>query len=768
MPLGLVTKSKSQTTAVRDPGGPRKPGGDRARIWAPAGRGGTLSAESSVPPAEELASVGELGLPPLREPEREREGAAAPGTRGEQRPLAPLVTTATGAEPAPAPLGHGVPQAPVAVKPLGRPLAHKAPEPGSLPGPEEDKDDAYDVAARGGAASLERPQALPPKENPCTKKSRFLVTAAPGQLGSQNLAAAAAAAALPPEPELSSPQNIEAGILKTQTTSMACDFSDITNWPTPSELGDIERQKVTNQPKKKPQDRTEKEEKTEKRTNRESKDNREAKHNVSEENVSEGEAKSNHRRKRANKPKWVPLHLDDVRPDRRERRGSRNSSRSQPEPNESAQNNPPTDSPRRRRETDNRDDQDEVSSGRSAGGTIPGRFRRPGRGPGWERGRDRGHPPRTLEYSYEYPEPHGESPDQPFQPQLYPNMMYYYDDGTRVQIYSVDETLLKEYIKRQIEYYFSIENLERDFFLRRNMDEHGFLPISLIASFPRVQALTTNVHLIVEALKDSAEVEIVGQNMRKKVAPEKWPIPDTAPRNVPQIDFSQLVDCPESIPSKAFGSHTGLCPRDTPASGHLPGPFREHSGQRIMYIQESPPQLQQPHSQEPLALLPLVPQTPTFQVQQLTSPLYQLPQLHQCQMQPWLKKEEQPCELLPSFNENGQPEPRNTPKLGLGSTAVFPDDVTATLGDLASPQEHLDTPLLDLHASQGHLAIHHGYLGAQQGHLSPPQGHLAPPIYVCIPARDMSPPHRHLAPPRYVWVPNKDIYLLTRNIWVPT
>lgn len=48
------------------------------------------------------------------------------------------------------------------------------------------------------------------------------------------------------------------------------------------------------------------------------------------------------------------------------------------------------------------------------------------------------------------------------------------------------------------EYYFSLDNLERDFFLRRKMDQEGFLPIFLIASFHRVQALTTDLDLIVE------------------------------------------------------------------------------------------------------------------------------------------------------------------------------------------------------------------------------------------------------------------------------
>lgn len=50
------------------------------------------------------------------------------------------------------------------------------------------------------------------------------------------------------------------------------------------------------------------------------------------------------------------------------------------------------------------------------------------------------------------------------------------------------------------EYYFSLHNLERDFFLRRKMDAQGFLPISLIASFHRVQALTMDISLIMEVI----------------------------------------------------------------------------------------------------------------------------------------------------------------------------------------------------------------------------------------------------------------------------
>lgn len=47
------------------------------------------------------------------------------------------------------------------------------------------------------------------------------------------------------------------------------------------------------------------------------------------------------------------------------------------------------------------------------------------------------------------------------------------------------------------------------------------------------------------------------EKMRKKVEPEKWPIPGPPPQRVPQTDFSQLIDCPEFIPGQAFYSHTG-------------------------------------------------------------------------------------------------------------------------------------------------------------------------------------------------------------------
>uniref|UniRef100_A0A8C6HH24 HTH La-type RNA-binding domain-containing protein n=1 Tax=Mus spicilegus TaxID=10103 RepID=A0A8C6HH24_MUSSI len=336
------------------------------------------------------------------------------------------------------------------------------------------------------------------------------------------------------EAEISSPKIIKAGKLKTKKSNKGSDFSDIANWPTPSELVNTGSQSVK-----------EKEEKIEKGSNSESKENPEAKLNGPTENVSEDEAQSSSQPKRANEPKWVPLHLDGVRPASQERPGSRNSSRCQLEANKPAHNNRKKNDTRSwRQDREKRDDQDGESSVRSEGGAIRGK----GRGRG--RGRGRGNSRLNSDYSYGYREP-GERTEQPYSTELNTSMMYHYDDRTGVQVCPVEETLLNEYIKRQIEYYFSIENLEWDFFEERWMSRESH---SLIAGFHRVQALTTDLNLILEALKDSTEVEIVDEKMRKKIEPEKWPILGSLPGNVPQTDFSQLTDCPEFIPGQAFGT----------------------------------------------------------------------------------------------------------------------------------------------------------------------------------------------------------------------
>lgn len=102
---------------------------------------------------------------------------------------------------------------------------------------------------------------------------------------------------------------------------------------------------------------------------------------------------------------------------------------------------------------------------------------------------------------------------------------YYYNGAPFVNL---DSNSIKECIKKQIEYYFSEENLNRDFFLRRKMDPEGYLPVPLIASFHRVQALSTDLEIILNAVKESEVLEIFDDfKVRTKIDPTKWPINNT-------------------------------------------------------------------------------------------------------------------------------------------------------------------------------------------------------------------------------------------------
>ena len=102
---------------------------------------------------------------------------------------------------------------------------------------------------------------------------------------------------------------------------------------------------------------------------------------------------------------------------------------------------------------------------------------------------------------------------------------------------NVNDDVLKNYVKHQIEYYFSSENLQRDFFLRRKMDPEGYLPISLVASFNRVQQLTQDIAFIVDSVDTSEIVEVKdGALIRPKDTPESWPLaPTDLNPNVPEF-----------------------------------------------------------------------------------------------------------------------------------------------------------------------------------------------------------------------------------------
>ncbi|KAF6220970.1 hypothetical protein HO133_002651 [Letharia lupina] len=62
-------------------------------------------------------------------------------------------------------------------------------------------------------------------------------------------------------------------------------------------------------------------------------------------------------------------------------------------------------------------------------------------------------------------------------------------------------------VSMQMEYYFSVDNLCKDMFLRKQMDSQGFVPLTLLAKFNRIKQLTTNYATIQQVCVNSPNIE---------------------------------------------------------------------------------------------------------------------------------------------------------------------------------------------------------------------------------------------------------------------
>ncbi|XP_020592201.1 la-related protein 1B-like [Phalaenopsis equestris] len=105
---------------------------------------------------------------------------------------------------------------------------------------------------------------------------------------------------------------------------------------------------------------------------------------------------------------------------------------------------------------------------------------------------------------------------------------------------------LRANLRKQIEYYFSSENLYTDHYLKKQMDDHGWVPVTLIAQFRRVQRLmderqsiydsfrlwsfmemqvmplADDIQFILDSLRLSYFVEVQGNKVRKRHEWDKW------------------------------------------------------------------------------------------------------------------------------------------------------------------------------------------------------------------------------------------------------
>ncbi|UJR21259.1 hypothetical protein I4U23_024354 [Adineta vaga] len=111
------------------------------------------------------------------------------------------------------------------------------------------------------------------------------------------------------------------------------------------------------------------------------------------------------------------------------------------------------------------------------------------------------------------------------------------------------EQQLKELLRHQVEYYFSIENLAVDIFLRQQMTKDGYVPLSLIASFNRVRSLCDDIQLIADAVQDSLVVELNDQCMvRCRTDPTRWPLLTDVNNHLTELN----PDVPDFQPGKVW------------------------------------------------------------------------------------------------------------------------------------------------------------------------------------------------------------------------
>ncbi|KAK4162085.1 hypothetical protein QBC43DRAFT_87272 [Cladorrhinum sp. PSN259] len=113
-------------------------------------------------------------------------------------------------------------------------------------------------------------------------------------------------------------------------------------------------------------------------------------------------------------------------------------------------------------------------------------------------------------------------------------------------------------LKTQIEYYFSLENLVKDLFLRRHMDGGGFVPVSVITNFGRIKKMQIDIDMIRQACMSSDALEIVrGEDEierirsttahnRQFVLPEDQRVEEA--RNNGPIKFEVLYATPVAYP----------------------------------------------------------------------------------------------------------------------------------------------------------------------------------------------------------------------------
>ncbi|XP_034530621.1 la-related protein 4 isoform X2 [Notolabrus celidotus] len=124
-------------------------------------------------------------------------------------------------------------------------------------------------------------------------------------------------------------------------------------------------------------------------------------------------------------------------------------------------------------------------------------------------------------------------------------------DGDIVKEQPMSEESLRESLKKQLEFYFSRENLTKDLYLISQMDSDQFVPIWTIACMEDIKSLTTDMDLILDVLRASPMVQV--DDSGEKVRPNHSrsiiilrEVPETTPVEEVEALFKS-ENCPKVL-----------------------------------------------------------------------------------------------------------------------------------------------------------------------------------------------------------------------------
>ncbi|KAI7366769.1 hypothetical protein KC354_g3917 [Hortaea werneckii] len=138
-------------------------------------------------------------------------------------------------------------------------------------------------------------------------------------------------------------------------------------------------------------------------------------------------------------------------------------------------------------------------------------------------------------------------PTQPYMPGMYE---YGYPVSALPYQPMFDQQYLMDMVSTQLEYYFSLDNLLKDMFLRRHMDSQGFVLLDVVAGFNRLKQLTQDKEILKTVCLNSETIEIrVGddgkERLRRRDGWEQFVMPMEQREPAAQTEGPKVLHRPE-------------------------------------------------------------------------------------------------------------------------------------------------------------------------------------------------------------------------------